>query len=40
MKAMLLEQPGAPLRLVTVPDPKPRSGQVLIQVARVRCLPA
>lgn len=33
MKAMVLEQPGAPLRLMSVPDPKPRSGQILVKVA-------
>lgn len=33
MKAMLLEQPGAPLRAMIVSDPEPRSGQVLVKVA-------
>ena len=33
MKAMVLEKPGAPLRLVDRPMPAPEPGQVLIEVA-------
>jgi alcohol dehydrogenase, propanol-preferring len=33
MRAMLLDQPHRPLRAATVPDPAPRPGQVLLQVA-------
>lgn len=33
MQAMVLEKPGTPLRLMNVPDPEPRSGQVLVKVA-------
>jgi len=33
MRAMLLEQPGRPLRLVTLPRPLPGPGQVLVKVA-------
>ncbi|HET6998378.1 MAG TPA: zinc-dependent alcohol dehydrogenase family protein [Solirubrobacterales bacterium] len=32
MRAMLLEQPREPLKLVELPDPEPGSGQVLISV--------
>jgi propanol-preferring alcohol dehydrogenase len=33
MRAMLLEQPGRPLRLATLPRPVPGPGQVLVKVA-------
>ncbi|MCG8650497.1 MAG: alcohol dehydrogenase catalytic domain-containing protein, partial [Pirellulales bacterium] len=33
MKAMVLNAPGAPLELVERPDPLPRPGQVLVNVA-------
>jgi propanol-preferring alcohol dehydrogenase len=32
MRAMLFEEPGQPLRLVDLPVPKPRIGQILIRV--------
>ncbi|RMH17370.1 MAG: alcohol dehydrogenase, partial [Acidobacteria bacterium] len=32
MKAMVLERPGEPLRLVERPVPQPRRGQVLVAV--------
>ncbi len=32
MRAMILEQPGAPLRLAQVPDPEPGPGEVLLDV--------
>ena len=33
MKAMLLERPGARLRLVELPVPEPGAGQILVEVA-------
>jgi propanol-preferring alcohol dehydrogenase len=33
MQAMVLEKPGAPLRLMHVPDPQPKSDQVVVKVA-------
>jgi alcohol dehydrogenase, propanol-preferring len=33
MKAMVLDRPGAPLRLVERPVPKPASGQALVRVS-------
>jgi alcohol dehydrogenase, propanol-preferring len=33
MRAMVLERPGEPLRLADLPDPEPRNGQVLLEVA-------
>jgi propanol-preferring alcohol dehydrogenase len=33
MRAMLLEQPGQPLQLRTVPAPVPRAGEVLLEVS-------
>jgi alcohol dehydrogenase, propanol-preferring len=33
MRAMVLEQPGKPLRLVELPVPEPGAGQVLVKVA-------
>jgi len=32
MRAMLLDRPGEPLRLATLPDPSPGPGQVLVRV--------
>ena len=32
MRAMLLDQPGKPLRLAEVPIPKPHEGQILVKV--------
>lgn len=32
MRAMILERPGAPLRLVELPVSRPRRGEVLIEV--------
>jgi propanol-preferring alcohol dehydrogenase len=32
MRAMVLEQPGSPLRFATRPDPEPGSGEVLLRV--------
>jgi hypothetical protein len=32
MNSMVLEKPGTRLRLMNVPDPEPRSGQVLVKV--------
>ena len=33
MKAMVLERPGAPLKLAAIPEPEPGPGQVLLRVA-------
>jgi propanol-preferring alcohol dehydrogenase len=33
MKAMVLDKPGAPLRLAQMPVPEPRAGQVLVKVS-------
>ena len=33
MKAMILEKPGEPLRMVELPVPHPRSDQVLVKVS-------
>lgn len=32
MRAMVLEQPGRPLRLTELPQPVPRDGQLLLAV--------
>ena len=39
MRAMLLEAPRQPLRLVDLPAPKPDATQVLVKVVRLRRLP-
>src|SRR5437867_11566993 len=33
MRAIVLPEPGAPLRLEDIPRPSPRAGEVLVQVA-------
>ena len=33
MKAMLLEKPNQPLKLVDLPIPKPKDGEILIKVS-------